>query len=769
VTALDVRAPGALGTGDVSATGDTAVEALARIEDWVRAQAGRRELDVRDGRVHGVRELGAAGCAYAYDARGDLTAIDEPGVGTTRFRYDTERRLTEVIEPDGRATAFAYGEHGSLRARGELRFEHDDAGRVVRRHAGDAGCAVYRYDEQGRLASARTATIETEYGYDPQGRIARVAQTRDGACIEARFAYDAAGRPRSLAVPGGGTLEYAWDEHGRPAEVRIGARGWVRFAADAEARTGRMTFSNGVEATTVHDPVDGRTLRSELSRSGDTLLAERFAYTPSGALAADGETAYAYDALGRVVRAGDETFAYDARDNVVRAAGRTFAYDARDRVLHASAADGMRTAYEHDARGRLTRRIGPDGERVHRYDDAGRLVEVLHDAVRVAAFEYDHEDRLARATSADGAERYLYGPAGELLAVTRDDGTPLRLLVRTPLGVVAEVHGDLDTGELAFRHDDRRGSCRVVTDVRGGVVATHRYGAFGMPCSIVAGQDVPAHATAGGLHHASYTGQLWYPALGLYWFGTRWYDPALQRFLTPDAYTARPDDARLVSPALDAQAQAACRTLLLDDWLRRPRLRNRYAFCGNDPVGATDPDGHWSFGGFVLSLLGAIWTLPNTIFGLLIEITCLVGEVLRWIVWLFTLGHVSWSTPGFDAASSSRLNAFALVFSGGWLGSFPSLLGITFGNVFFVYKEWETNPVIAAGGTVSPTAYGGAETIPVHDALYEHELRHTNQYGWFGPFFHLGMPLWGFYVWDVIFNGYRNSWCETDARAHGGL
>ena len=85
----------------------------------------------------------------------------------------------------------------------------------------------------------------------------------------------------------------------------------------------------------------------------------------------------------------------------------------------------------------------------------------------------------------------------------------------------------------------------------------------------------------------------------------------------------------------------------------------------------------------MLSLLGAIWTLPNTLFGLLVEVTCLVGEVVRWLAWLFSGGSVTWATPGFDAAASSNLNAFALVFRGGWLGSFRSLLGITFGNVIF--------------------------------------------------------------------------------------
>jgi hypothetical protein len=203
--------------------------------------------------------------------------------------------------------------------------------------------------------------------------------------------------------------------------------------------------------------------------------------------------------------------------------------------------------------------------------------------------------------------------------------------------------------------------------------------------------------------------------------------------------------------------------------LKRPRTRNRYAYCGNDPVNCLDPNGHWSFGRVLLTLLGAIWTLPNTIFGLLIEITCLVGEVIRWIVFVLSIGHVSWETPGFDAAASGHLNAFALVFSGGWLGSFSSLLGITFGNVFFVYKDWRNSSTITPGGTVSPTAYNGTVSFPRIEALYEHELRHTNQYGWFGPFFHLGLPLFGVYEWDVILHGYRQSTLEQDAEAHGGI
>ena len=110
------------------------------------------------------------------------------------------------------------------------------------------------------------------------------------------------------------------------------------------------------------------------------------------------------------------------------------------------------------------------------------------------------------------------------------------------------------------------------------------------------------------------------------------------------------------------------RAEMLAKWLPQPRLRNRHAYCANDPVNRFDPNGHWSVGGVLLSVLGVLWTLPNTAFGLAIEVSCLLGEVVRWLVWAVTAGNVSWQTPGFDVASSGRLNAFALVFKGGWLG-----------------------------------------------------------------------------------------------------
>jgi RHS repeat-associated protein len=723
-----------------------AAEALGRVEAWLDAQRRQRTLREREGLLVGVEEQGGAASAYSYDERGDLAAIEEAGGRVTSFFYDERRRLSRVVDASGESKTYRYGEDDRL---SEVecsglcqRFEYDAEGRPVSVMRGDAGAVVYRYDERGRVVAARTSAVSTEQDFDERGRVRAVRQTLDGVCLALRLDYDDGGRLSELSMPGSATpIRYAWDAEGRPSAVSLGRREVVAFEYDERRKSCLVRFANGVTERTLADPVDGRPLRQEIARGAELLSSRAHVYDAGGQLRADGERAYEYDSMGRLVRATSVRggrrwdYAYDACGNRVASGEGRFVCDEQGRPSRVERAGAASVALGYDRGGRLTHRCAPERETVYRYDDAGQLCEVLHDGDSAARFTYDHKGRLAATHTARGTERYLYGAADELFAVTDEQGRPLRLFVRTPFGCVAEIRVTVEQGALLFLHQNEQGTCLLVTDERGEVVARPRLDPFGAPDG-----DGAAEAPV------SFCGRLWNDAVGLYYFGARWYDPALGRFLTPDTYTARPDDARIIFAPGDATAQAWRREHLLRDWLKRPATRHAYAFCGNDPVNCVDPNGHWSFGRVLLSILGAIWTLPNTLFGLLVEITCLVGEVIRWIVWLVTLGHVSWATPGFDVAASSNLNAFALVFTGGWLGSFSSLLGITFGNVFFVNKDWRG-----------------------HAQLYEHELRHTNQYGWLGPFFHLGMPVFGFYEWDVIINGYRGSILESDARAQAGF
>ena len=65
-----------------------------------------------------------------------------------------------------------------------------------------------------------------------------------------------------------------------------------------------------------------------------------------------------------------------------------------------------------------------------------------------------------------------------------------------------------------------------------------------------------------------FTGQREEEALGLYYYGARWYDPDLKRFIQPDTIVPQPGN---------------------------PQSLNRYSYCLNNPVKYTDPTGHTVF------------------------------------------------------------------------------------------------------------------------------------------------------------------------------
>jgi RHS repeat-associated protein len=744
----------------------------------LRLEHERRQLTGEPGRLDQVSEWGGGRFQYTYDAQGDLTVIVEANDRRRSYTYDRLRRLTAVQHPDGSDTGYTYeGEHlARINDRGVITtYRYDRHDRIAQIQPGQAGASVYEYDQHGRVILARTAQVTTRWRYDMQGRITALEQAIDGVTLRAALTYNHHGRLALMALPGSDCpIYYTWDDRGRPHTVSIGAAVIARFAYLDATKTTNLGLGNGVAVETVANSLDGRCAQQTVHRSDTILQARTLTYNEVGEITGDGQRSYAYDILGRLVSVEDQTYgthwhvAYDSLDNrtalTENDAVWRYDYDADSRLTAMQSSTGATMHMIHDRWGRLTAKLSPTAAWTYRYDDAGHLQEARCDGMTMARFLYDHKGRLVFADFGTHVERYLYGPADELLAVTDAAGQPLRLFVRTPFGVLAEVSGPLGDGNLYYHHTDEQGTLHLITDRAGAVVDRFEYSPFGEP---LASRTQTPEESASEVYRPAFAGRLWYAEIALAYFGARWYDPALGRFLTPDSYTGAPDDMRLLNPLHPSSHQAARRNQILRTWLQQPRVRNPYTFCANDPVSHVDPTGHWSFGGVLLTLLGVIWTLPNTLFGLLIEITCLVGEVIRWLVWLVTAGHVSWETPGFDVAASGHLNAFALVFSGGWLGSFSSLLGITFGNVFFVYKDWRNSPHITSQpDPIYPPAYGGTVAIPRDKMLYEHELRHTNQYGWLGPFFHLGLPLFGVYEWEVILNGYQNAWLERDAREH---
>jgi RHS repeat-associated protein len=114
-----------------------------------------------------------------------------------------------------------------------------------------------------------------------------------------------------------------------------------------------------------------------------------------------------------------------------------------------------------------------------------------------------------------------------------------------------------DDGTLYWLLSDHLGGTTITADSSGDLVAEIRYRPYG--------KSRYTDGTTPTTFH--FTGQREESAIGLYYYGARWYDAQLGRFVQPDPIVPDPGD---------------------------PQSLNRYTYAKNNPVRFTDPSGYFS-------------------------------------------------------------------------------------------------------------------------------------------------------------------------------
>jgi RHS repeat-associated protein len=120
-----------------------------------------------------------------------------------------------------------------------------------------------------------------------------------------------------------------------------------------------------------------------------------------------------------------------------------------------------------------------------------------------------------------------------------------------------------DGSGLKYLLTDHLGSVVAVTDNNGTLISQQRYLPFGQVRSVTSPSPI-------GTTDFGFTGQRNDSYINLLWYGSREYDPAIGRFISPDT----------IVPTSTQGVQA---------W-------DRYAYANNNPVRYNDPSGHCIFG-----------------------------------------------------------------------------------------------------------------------------------------------------------------------------
>lgn len=388
------------------------------------------------GNLATITDANGAVTAYGYDARSNRTSRTAADASAWRWRFDLADRLVAAVGPAERTTTYAYDAFGRLNAvtdpsgRVETR-RYDGADRLVGqtwRHGSSTIAVDYRLDPAGRLVERTDAAGVTRFVRDEAGNA--VVVDAPGSADDVSYAYDLAGRRRSLTHADGTTVAAAYDAHGRLASVDVPGLGTTTYAYDADGRLvvedlpgaaneRRHDFDPATGARTRYlERLDGATLDVAVGYDRNGRLVREavaggatttYAYDPAGQLTAatSGTTTlgYAYDAVGRRTRSvdqnGDHTYTYNAAGEL----------ESSSRSLTGLSLLGgtgkVTTTYTHDAAGRRTGSSQGTTQAAWTYNARGQLATAattsLLGGTDSLAYSYDGAGRLRRLERAGSA------------------------------------------------------------------------------------------------------------------------------------------------------------------------------------------------------------------------------------------------------------------------------------------------------------------------------------------------------------------------------
>lgn len=571
------------------------------------------EYDVTDTRTDSYYPTKASPLyseSVTYDKYGRVTAV----IGDIENTYD--------IDPIT-LTAGAYSVAGHDNGNGKLATSNDLKTGNVTKYAYSDG----RLSRKGVFNSSGSKTAEEIITYDDIGRVYKdeyvsggktvrdvytyeTATTDvnsdnrvnfysfeigDSSYLTASYEYDVCKRIKKRTVHSGrydACMNYKYNNTRLFGVTHTGWGGGIlhdftlgtdeagRIITEMDLKTGDGRYANSYEydklgqLTRENNNRAEKTFVYEYNSTGGLLKVKTYAFDDSdGAItgAVQSEETFGYSVLGRLTNYNGKTLKYDNYGCLSEYDGWKYSWS-----------KGQLSSIYMDAAPSLGRAIIklPLKAYYFTYNGVGQRTQ--------KKYIYSPKVGVAQGVLIMCTSDYEYDLNGRLMNETRtykynDDTTFVRKMRYIYEG--AEVSGFTLTsnGKSESYHylKNPLGDVIAILNNVGTTVAEYRYDAYGNCLSVSGSNDEVA-----GCNPFRYRSYYYDEDTGLYYLNARYYNPKLRRFISPDN-----------SAYLDTGS---------------PQGLNLYAYCGNDPVSHSDPDGHlpewanWLIGAAIIVTTAAL-------------------------------------------------------------------------------------------------------------------------------------------------------------------
>ncbi|PFH48340.1 hypothetical protein AMATHDRAFT_150088 [Amanita thiersii Skay4041] len=420
----------------------------------------------------------------------------------------------------------------------------------------------YQYDAFGNLTNS-TLTVDkrdfkSTFTWTQMGQLL-TATNPDGSSLKCTLLTDGV-TPQSLTLANSSKQDKASaafssfdNAYARPLTCRLGSGSTELTSQSTIANDGLVTSNVVTKGTTkllnqVWD-FDAFKQVSQYSLTKAATTTEKYKYDAASHLTEVtsqggfwGKADFSYDSSGNISKHNNLSYINDGWQlTTIKNPDQTVAYTFQ------YSSDGNRTS-KNDASGKVLDTMT--------YDSEGRLVKLNN-----TTFEYDYTGRMVKSTTVEGTTTkttiYINDEYElDIIKIETDTG-PVTQESHTSYLVHENRLGSLSTTntrqEVRYYHYDNLGSV-VAASADGAMSAYYEYDAFGK-----------VNVTGFDISRYKYSGKQMFGSL--YYFGSRFYDPDVGRFLTLDNY---PLDLDNLSPS----------------------KFNMYTFSQNDPINNIDPDGN---------------------------------------------------------------------------------------------------------------------------------------------------------------------------------
>jgi len=509
---------------------------------------------------------------YAYDENDNRLSEKDANGNVVGYEYDSLNRLKRVIQHKAGgdlATEFEYDENGNRTALADpegqkIVFTYDALDRLGQKVYPAPKSSIYpylktisyQYDSNNNLeridevkvisSSGQTVTETTTKTYDDFNRL---ASTTDRNNKTISYTYDNAGNRKTVTDPDGKVTTYIYDDLNRVTSVQT-EDGLTSYTYYPDGVKHETLYPNGTGSEYTYDKSNRVTRIRNYNSSGDLSLYE-YTYDKNGSRLSMEETqngvkettTYEYDLINRLTKVAYPAdgqypngrtahYTYDglgnrltetAKDNSgLIMANRSYTYDDVNRLMSITDLLGTdHVTFEYDKNGNTVSKVRGGIKTDYLYDPKDYLRVVSQGGSNIAAFDYNHEGMRIGKSGAGGEVRYIYDDRSVLMEIGSSGNTVAKYNYGDHLISLKHV-----TQGTQFYLFSDLGSVSNLTNPDGSERCSYRYDAWGNF----------RENCAGSWNRKTFTGKEWDEETGLYYFGARFYDPEIGRFISQDVH-----------------------------------------------------------------------------------------------------------------------------------------------------------------------------------------------------------------------------------------